>query len=150
VYRRDFDVTHTPMFHQLEGLLVDKQVSFSHLKGTLIDFLKSFFEKQNLEVRFRPSYFPFTEPSAEVDIQCVICGGSGCRVCKHTGWLEVLGCGMVHPNVLKHGKVDPDQYTGYAFGMGIDRLTMLYYGIDDLRTLFENDIRFLQQSSNAN
>ena len=144
VYRRDFDVTHTPMFHQLEGLLVDEDVSFADLKGVLIEFLQSFFNEK-LAVRFRPSYFPFTEPSAEVDVQCVMCHGSGCRVCKNSGWLEVLGCGMVHPNVFKNIGLDAEKYTGYAFGMGIDRITMLYYGINDLRMLFENDLRFLRQ-----
>ncbi len=144
VYRCDSDVTHTPMFHQVEGLLVDKNVSFADLKGLLDDFLKHFFEK-NLKVRFRPSYFPFTEPSAEVDMECVICGGEGCRVCSHTGWLEVLGCGMVHPKVFEHAGIDNEKYTGYAFGMGVERLAMLRYGVNDLRLFFENDLRFLQQ-----
>jgi len=144
VYRCDSDVTHTPMFHQVEGLLVDEGVSFADLKGILDEFLRNFFE-QELAVRFRPSYFPFTEPSAEVDIQCVICGGKGCRVCKETGWLEVLGCGMVHPAVFRHVGIDSERYTGYAFGMGVERLAMLRYGVNDLRLFFENDLRFLQQ-----
>ncbi len=144
VYRCDSDLTHTPMFHQVEGLLVDEQVSFADLKGVLYDFLRNFFER-DLELRFRPSYFPFTEPSAEVDIQCVICGGSGCRVCKQTGWLEVLGCGMVYPEVFRHVGIDPDRYLGYAFGMGVERLAMLRYGIDDIRLNFDNDLRYLRQ-----
>lgn len=144
VYRCDSDLTHTPMFHQVEGLLVDENISFADLKGMLAIFLRDFFEK-DLEVRFRPSYFPFTEPSAEVDIQCVICGGKGCRVCKQTGWLEVLGCGMVHPKVFEHVKVDSEKYTGFAFGMGVERLTMLRYGVNDLRLFFENDLKFLRQ-----
>lgn len=144
VYRCDSDLTHTPMFHQVEGLLVDERVSFADLKGVLYDFLTDFFER-DLELRFRPSYFPFTEPSAEVDIQCVMCGGSGCRVCKQTGWLEVLGCGMVYPEVFKQVGIDPDRYLGYAFGMGVERLAMLRYGIDDIRLYFENDLRFLRQ-----
>jgi phenylalanyl-tRNA synthetase alpha chain len=144
VYRCDSDVTHTPMFHQIEGLVVDEHIAFSHLKGILAEFFNSFFARE-LAVRLRPSYFPFTEPSAEVDIQCVICGGSGCRVCKHSGWLEVAGCGMVHPNVLSGVGIDPERYTGYAFGMGVDRLAMLRYGINDLRLLFENDLQFLRQ-----
>ncbi len=145
VYRCDSDLTHTPMFHQVEGLLVDENVSFADLKGLLDEFLKHFFERDDLAVRFRPSYFPFTEPSAEVDIECVMCAGKGCRVCSHTGWLEVLGCGMVHPNVFEHVGVDNEQYTGLAFGMGVERLTMLKYGVNDLRLFFENDLRFLQQ-----
>ena len=145
VYRCDSDLTHTPMFHQVEGLLVDRNVSFSDLMGTLADFLKNFFEDDNLQTRFRPSYFPFTEPSSEVDIQCVMCGGEGCRVCGHTGWLEILGCGMVHPNVFKAVGIDNEEYTGYAFGMGVERLAMLRYGVNDLRLLFENDLKFLQQ-----
>ncbi|APC97444.1 phenylalanine--tRNA ligase subunit alpha [Francisella frigiditurris] len=144
VYRCDSDITHTPMFHQVEGLLVDKEVSFADLKGLLHAFLSSFFEK-DLKVRFRPSYFPFTEPSAEADIECVMCNGKGCRVCKQTGWLEVLGCGMVHPKVLKAGNIDSKEYQGFAFGMGVERLSMLRYGIDDLRMFFENDLRFLKQ-----
>ncbi|MEJ1296608.1 MAG: phenylalanine--tRNA ligase subunit alpha [Candidatus Sedimenticola sp. (ex Thyasira tokunagai)] len=144
VYRCDSDLTHTPMFHQVEGLLVDEGVSFADLKGVIYDFLQSFFEK-DLKVRFRPSYFPFTEPSAEVDIECVMCSGKGCRVCGHTGWLEVLGCGMVHPEVFRHVGIDSEKYTGYAFGMGVERLTMLRYGVNDLRLFFENDLRFLKQ-----
>ncbi|WP_029132685.1 phenylalanine--tRNA ligase subunit alpha [Sedimenticola selenatireducens] len=144
VYRCDSDLTHTPMFHQVEGLLVDENVSFADLKGVLYDFLQSFFER-DLKIRFRPSYFPFTEPSAEADIECVMCGGEGCRVCSHTGWLEVLGCGMVHPEVFRHVGIDSEKYTGYAFGMGVERLTMLRYGINDLRLFFENDLRFLRQ-----
>ena len=145
VYRCDSDLTHTPMFHQIEGLMVDEQVTFTDLKAILIDFLQSFFESDELQVRFRPSYFPFTEPSAEADIQCVMCGGEGCRVCSQTGWLEVLGCGMVHPNVFKHVDIDAETYTGFAFGMGIERLAMLRYGVNDLRLFFENDLRFLKQ-----
>ncbi len=144
VYRCDSDVTHTPMFHQIEGLWVDESVSFADLKGLLGEFLSCFFEK-DLELRFRPSFFPFTEPSAEVDIGCVICGGKGCRVCGHTGWLEVLGCGMVHPEVFRHVGVDSEKYTGLAFGLGIERLAMLRYGVNDLRLFFENDLRFLRQ-----
>ena len=145
VYRCDSDVTHTPMFHQVEGLMVDEQVTFTDLKAVLIDFLQQFFERDDLAVRFRPSYFPFTEPSAEADIQCVMCSGEGCRVCSHTGWLEVLGCGMVHPNVFKHVGIDTEKYTGFAFGMGVERLAMLRYGVNDLRLFFENDLRFLKQ-----
>ncbi len=145
VYRCDSDITHTPMFHQVEGLFVDEEVSFADLRGVLDDFLRQFFEKADLQVRFRPSYFPFTEPSAEVDIQCVMCGGGGCRVCSHTGWLEVLGCGMVHPAVFQQVGIDSERYTGYAFGMGVERLAMLRYGVNDLRLFFENDLRFLQQ-----
>jgi len=145
VYRCDSDLTHTPMFHQVEGFLVDETVSFVDLKGILNAFLHSFFEREDLEVRFRPSYFPFTEPSAEVDIQCVICSGQGCRVCKQTGWLEVLGCGMIHPEVFRHVGIDSEKYLGYAFGMGVERLTMLRYGVNDLRLFFENDLRFLKQ-----
>ena len=144
VYRCDSDLTHTPMFHQVEGLMVDEHVSFTDLKGILADFLKAFFEK-DLNVRFRPSYFPFTEPSAEADIECVMCDGKGCRVCSHTGWLEVLGCGMVHPEVFKHVGIDSEKYLGLAFGMGVERLTMLRYGVNDLRLFFENDLRFLRQ-----
>ncbi|MDH5736078.1 MAG: phenylalanine--tRNA ligase subunit alpha [Gammaproteobacteria bacterium] len=145
VYRCDSDLTHTPMFHQVEGLMVDRDVSFADLMGTLDSFLRLFFENDNLQTRFRPSYFPFTEPSSEVDIQCVMCGGDGCRVCSHTGWLEVLGCGMVHPEVFKHAGIDNEKYTGYAFGMGVERLAMLRYGVNDLRLFFENDLRFLKQ-----
>ncbi|OGV25785.1 MAG: phenylalanine--tRNA ligase subunit alpha [Legionellales bacterium RIFCSPHIGHO2_12_FULL_37_14] len=144
VYRCDSDLTHTPMFHQLEGLLIDKEINFAQLRGTLQDFLTYVFAK-NVEVRFRPSYFPFTEPSAEVDMTCTKCKGQGCRICKFSGWLEVGGSGMVHPNVLKAVNIDPNEYQGWAFGMGIDRLAMLYYGIDDLRALFENDLEFLTQ-----
>ncbi len=144
VYRRDFDITHTPMFHQIEGLMVDENVSFADLKGILQQFLQEFFEAE-VPVRFRASYFPFTEPSAEVDIGCQNCHGSGCRICKNTGWLEVLGCGMVHPNVFRFVGIDSERYTGWAFGAGLDRLTMLRYGITDLRALFENDLRFLKQ-----
>lgn len=145
VYRCDSDVTHTPMFHQVEGLIVDEEASFAQLKGLLIDFLRAYFEKEDLKVRFRPSYFPFTEPSAEADIECVICAGEGCRVCKKTGWLEVLGCGVVHPNVLTAVDIDPEEFSGLAFGMGVERLAMLRYGVNDLRLFFENDIRFLNQ-----
>ncbi len=144
VYRMDSDATHTPMFHQVEGLLVDEGVSFANLKSILHGFMEAFFER-DLAMRLRPSYFPFTEPSAEVDITCVECGGSGCRLCKNTGWIEVLGCGMVHPNVLAACGVDSERYTAYAFGMGIDRLAMLRYGVNDLRLFFENDLRFLRQ-----
>lgn len=144
VYRCDSDRTHSPMFHQIEGLYVAHDVSFADLKGDIQEFLSLFFER-DLELRFRPSYFPFTEPSAEVDIECVMCGGTGCPVCSRTGWLEVLGCGMVHPNVLTAVSVDPEEYTGYAFGMGVERLTMLRYGVDDLRLFFDNDLRFLRQ-----
>ncbi len=147
VYRRDSDLTHSPMFHQVEGLLVDRNVRFSDLKGVLIEFLRKFFG--DVPVRFRPSYFPFTEPSAEVDIGCVICGGKGCRVCSYTGYLEVLGCGMVHPNVLKNGGYDTDKFKGFAFGLGVERFAMLKYGIDNIRLFFENDIRFLEQFSLA-
>ncbi len=145
VYRCDSDVTHTPMFHQVEGFMVDENVSFTDLKSILIDFLQKFFEQDDLAVRFRPSYFPFTEPSAEADIECVMCGGEGCRVCSHTGWLEVLGCGMVHPNVFKSVDIDSEKYIGFAFGMGVERLAMLRYGVNDLRLFFENDLRFLKQ-----
>jgi len=144
VYRRDSDLTHTPMFHQVEGLVIDENVSFADLKGTVSSFINTFFEK-DLSVRFRPSYFPFTEPSAEVDVQCVHCMGDGCRVCSNTGWLEVMGCGLVHPNVLTNSGIDQDRYSGFAFGVGVDRLAMLLYQIDDLRMLFDNDLRFLDQ-----
>jgi phenylalanyl-tRNA synthetase alpha chain len=144
VYRCDSDLTHTPMFHQVEGLVVDKEVNFAQLKGTVEEFLKVFFEKE-LAVRFRPSYFPFTEPSAEVDIACVMCNGEGCRVCSHTGWLEVMGCGMVHPNVFKSAGIDSEEFSGFAFGMGVERLAMLRYGVNDLRLYFENDLKFLSQ-----
>lgn len=145
VYRCDSDITHTPMFHQVEGLIVDKNANFAQLKGLLIDFLRLFFNKKDLSVRFRPSYFPFTEPSAEADIECVMCCGQGCRVCSQTGWIEVLGCGVVHPNVLDSVDIDNEKYTGLAFGMGIERLAMLKYGVGDLRLFFENDMRFLKQ-----
>ena len=145
VYRCDSDLTHTPMFHQVEGLLVGENVSFANLKGVLDEFLHAFFERDDLAVRFRPSYFPFTEPSAEVDIQCVMCSGEGCRVCGHSGWLEVLGCGMVHPKVFDYAGIDNERYTGFAFGMGVERLAMLRYGVNDLRLFFENDLAFLTQ-----
>ncbi len=144
VYRCDSDLTHTPMFHQVEGLMVDENISFTDLKGILSDFLQAFFEK-DLKVRFRPSYFPFTEPSAEADIECVMCNGDGCRVCSHTGWLEILGCGMVHPNVFKHVDIDSEKYLGFAFGLGVERMAMLRYGVNDLRLFFDNDLRFLRQ-----
>ena len=145
VYRCDSDLTHTPMFHQVEGLLVDEHVSFANLKGLIDQFLRAFFEREDLAVRFRPSYFPFTEPSAEVDIQCVMCAGEGCRVCGQSGWLEVLGCGMVHPKVFEQVGIDNERYTGFAFGMGVERLAMLRYGVNDLRLFFENDLTFLEQ-----
>ena len=145
VYRCDSDVTHTPMFHQVEGLWVDEDVSFAQLKGVLTDFMRRFFEQEQLATRFRPSFFPFTEPSGEMDIACVMCAGQGCRVCSHTGWLEVLGCGMVHPNVLQHVSIDSERYIGFAFGLGVERLAMLRYGVNDLRLFFENDLRFLKQ-----
>ncbi len=144
VYRCDSDVTHTPMFHQLEGLAIDADITFADLKGILIHFVEEFFEK-SLGVRFRSSYFPFTEPSAELDIACVFCGGDGCRVCKQTGWIEVLGCGMVHPEVLRQGGIDSVNYSGYAFGLGVERLSMLRYGVNDLRLYFDNDLDFLRQ-----
>jgi phenylalanyl-tRNA synthetase alpha chain len=145
VYRCDSDLTHTPMFHQVEGLLVDERVSFANLRGLLDEFLRAFFERSDLPVRFRPSYFPFTEPSAEVDIQCVMCAGEGCRVCGQSGWLEVLGCGMVHPKVFEQVGIDNERYAGFAFGMGVERLAMLRYGVNDLRLFFENDMNFLKQ-----
>ncbi len=144
VYRCDSDLTHTPMFHQVEGLVVDKGVSFGDLKGILTAFVHQIFDKET-SLRFRPSFFPFTEPSAEVDILCVICRGKGCRVCSQTGWLEVLGSGMVHPAVLENVGYDTSQYSGFAFGMGVERIAMLKYGIDDIRKFFENDLRFLRQ-----
>ena len=144
VYRRDSDVSHSPMFHQVEGLLVDTDVSFANLKSVLHQFMESLFERK-LSMRLRPSYFPFTEPSAEVDISCVLCDGRGCRVCKHSGWLEVAGCGMVHPNVFKACAIDAERYTGFAFGFGIERLAMLRYGVNDLRLFYDNDLRFLAQ-----
>lgn len=144
VYRRDYDATHSPMFHQVEGLVVDKGISFADLKGTLELFIHEMFGS-DVGVRFRPSFFPFTEPSAEVDISCVMCGSKGCRVCKGTGWLEILGSGMVHPRVLEMSKYDPGQVSGFAFGMGVERIAMLIYGIDDLRLFYDNDLRFLRQ-----
>ena len=144
VYRCDADISHTPMFHQVEGLMVDEGISFSDLKGVLHIFLHSFFGRDT-PVRFRPSYFPFTEPSAEVDIGCIFCSGKGCRVCKTTGWLEVMGCGMVSPKVFEMSGYSPDDFTGFAFGMGVERLTMLKYSIDDIRLFYENDLRFLRQ-----
>lgn len=144
VYRRDDDATHSPMFNQVEGLAVDRRITFSDLKGTLEIFVRRMFGERT-RTRFRPSYFPFTEPSAEVDVSCVICGGGGCRVCSHTGWLEILGSGMVHPRVLEVSGYNSEEVTGFAFGMGVERIAMLKYGIDDMRLLFENDMRFLQQ-----
>ncbi|MBS0397472.1 MAG: phenylalanine--tRNA ligase subunit alpha [Proteobacteria bacterium] len=144
VYRCDSDMTHTPMFHQVEGMVVGENVSMANLKAILLSFVEQFFERP-LGVRLRPSYFPFTEPSAEVDIECVFCAGKGCRVCKQTGWLEILGSGMIHPNVLKATGIDPERWQGYAFGMGIERLAMLRYDVNDLRMFFENDLRFLKQ-----
>jgi phenylalanyl-tRNA synthetase alpha chain len=144
VYRCDSDMTHTPMFHQVEGLVVDEGVSFANLKAMLLGFLRAFFEN-DVSIRLRPSYFPFTEPSAELDVSCVACSGKGCRVCKNTGWLEIGGCGVVHPNVLRAVNIDTEKYTGYAFGMGIDRMAMLRYKVNDLRMFFENDLRFLKQ-----
>jgi phenylalanyl-tRNA synthetase alpha chain len=145
VYRCDSDMTHSPMFHQIEVLYVDEEVRFTDLRATLEQFLSALFEREDLPVRLRPSFFPFTEPSAEVDIQCVHCNGDGCRVCKKTGWIEVLGCGMVHPNVLKAVGYDPAEVSGFAIGMGIERLAMMRYGVDDLRAFFDNDLRFLEQ-----
>ncbi|WP_366922631.1 phenylalanine--tRNA ligase subunit alpha [Metallumcola ferriviriculae] len=144
VYRRDDDATHSPMFHQVEGLLIDKNVTFGDLKGTLLTFVKRMFG-QDRRIRLRPSYFPFTEPSAEMDISCGVCGGSGCRACSNTGWLEILGSGLVHPKVLEMSGYDPQEVTGFAFGIGVERIAMLKYDIDDLRVLFDNDLRFLQQ-----
>lgn len=144
VYRRDSDITHTPMFHQVEGFMVDEGITFGDLKGVLTVFLHKIFSK-DLKLRFRPSFFPFTEPSAEVDIQCVMCKGKGCRVCKMSGWLEILGCGMIHPNVFKAVDYDYEKYSGFAFGLGIERIAMLKFGIDDIRLFFENDARFLRQ-----
>jgi phenylalanyl-tRNA synthetase alpha chain len=144
VYRIDSDMTHTPMFHQVEGMVIGEHVSFANLKAMLHTFFEHFFERP-LAMRLRPSYFPFTEPSAECDIECVFCNGKGCRVCKQTGWLEILGCGMIHPNVLTSAGIDSEKWQGYAFGMGIDRLAMLRYGVDDLRLFFENDLQFLKQ-----
>ena len=144
VYRPDYDVSHTPMFHQIEGLMVGKDVSFANLKAILTTFMEKVFG-ENTKVRFRPHFFPFTEPSAEMDVECVICKGKGCRVCKNSGWLEIMGCGMVDPEVLKSVGYNPDEVSGFAFGMGIERITMLRHGIDDLRAFFENDMRFLKQ-----
>jgi len=144
VYRRDYDATHSPMFHQVEGLVIDKNISFADLKGTLELFIQEIFGK-DIGVRFRPSFFPFTEPSAEVDMSCVMCKGAGCRVCSGTGWLEILGAGMVHPRVLEMSNFDPEEVSGFAFGMGVERIAMLLYGIDDLRLFYENDLRFLRQ-----
>lgn len=144
VYRRDSDVTHTPMFHQVEGFMVDRGINFAHLKGVLTHFLHRLFGPDT-RLRFRPSFFPFTEPSAEVDIGCVMCAGDGCRVCKGSGWLEILGCGMIHPAVFRSVKYDSETFTGFAFGLGIERIAMLKFGIDDIRLFFENDVRFLGQ-----
>jgi len=145
VYRKDsVDASHSPMFHQVEGLVVDEGIAFADLKGAVVDFVHGFFE-QDLGVRFRPSYFPFTEPSAEVDVQCVHCLGVGCRSCGHSGWTEVLGCGMVHPNVLSMAGIDTERFTGFAFGFGVDRFATLFYEIDDMRLLFDNELRFLEQ-----
>ncbi|HEY2145046.1 MAG TPA: phenylalanine--tRNA ligase subunit alpha [Steroidobacteraceae bacterium] len=144
VYRVDSDMTHSPMFHQVEGMAVGESISFANLKAMLHTFVERFFERP-LGMRLRPSYFPFTEPSAECDIECVFCSGKGCRVCKQTGWLEILGCGMIHPNVLRATGIDPERWQGYAFGLGLDRLAMLRYGVDDLRLFFENDLQFLKQ-----
>lgn len=144
VYRCDSDITHTPMFHQVEGFLVDRNVSFADLKGVLTSFIHRMFH-EDLPIRFRPSFFPFTEPSAELDIACVICGGSGCRVCKRTGWIEILGAGLIDPEVMKMVGYDPDEFSGFAFGLGVERIAMLKYGINDIRLYFENDLRFLKQ-----
>ena len=144
VYRWDYDATHSPGFHQVEGLIIDEHITFADLKGTIETFLRHMFGDET-KVRFRTSFFPFTEPSAEVDISCVMCGGEGCRVCSHTGWLEILGCGMVHPRVLELNGYDPNKVKGFAFGMGVERIAMLLYGIGDLRLFFEDDIRFLEQ-----
>lgn len=144
VYRRDDDATHSPMFHQVEGFIIDKKISFSDLKGILLVVARQMFGEDR-QIRLRPSFFPFTEPSAEVDVSCIMCNGAGCRVCSNTGWLEILGAGMIHPNVLKMSGYDPEEVTGFAFGLGIERVAMLKYGIDDLRLLFDNDKRFLAQ-----
>ncbi|MDD4587573.1 MAG: phenylalanine--tRNA ligase subunit alpha [Heliobacteriaceae bacterium] len=144
VFRRDDDATHSPMFHQVEGLVVDQGITLGDLRGTLLVFARQMFGPDR-EIRLRPSFFPFTEPSAEVDISCVICGGKGCRVCKESGWLEILGAGMVHPRVLEYGGYAPGQVTGFAFGMGVERIAMLKYGVDDLRLFYDNDLRFLAQ-----
>jgi phenylalanyl-tRNA synthetase alpha chain len=145
VYRCDSDITHTPMFHQVEGFLVDRKVSFADLKGVLTIFCQKMFNQEDIRLRFRPSFFPFTEPSAEVDIGCVICRGDGCRVCKQTGWLEILGAGMIDPEVFKMVDYDPEEFSGFAFGLGMERIAMLKYGIDDIRLFYENDLRFLGQ-----
>ena len=144
VYRWDYDATHSPVLHQVEGLIIDEHITFADLKGTLESFLRHMYGDET-KVRFRTSFFPFTEPSAEVDISCVMCGGDGCRVCSHTGWLEILGCGMVHPDVLRINGYDPEKVKGFAFGMGVERIAMLLYGINDLRLFFEDDVRFLEQ-----
>ncbi len=145
VYRSDeVDATHSPVFHQVEGLVIDKNITMADLKGALAEFAKEVFGDK-VKVKFRPHYFPFTEPSAEMDVSCVMCGGEGCRICKGSGWIEVLGCGMVHPKVLEMSGIDPKEYSGFAFGMGLERLTMLRYGIEDLRLFYENDVRFLKQ-----
>ncbi|HAZ38036.1 MAG TPA: phenylalanine--tRNA ligase subunit alpha, partial [Clostridiaceae bacterium] len=145
VYRSDaVDATHSPMFTQIEGLVVDEGITMSDLKGTLDTFAKRFFG-ESTKTKFRPHHFPFTEPSAEVDVSCFACGGKGCRICKNSGWIEILGCGMVHPDVLRRGKIDPEKYSGFAFGMGLERLAMIKYGIDDIRLFYENDLRFLKQ-----
>jgi phenylalanyl-tRNA synthetase alpha chain len=144
VYRRDSDISHTPMFHQIEGLLVDRGITFGDLKGVLTVFLRQMFGEDTM-LRFRPSFFPFTEPSAEVDIRCVMCRGQGCRVCGQSGWLEILGSGMVDPEVFKNVGYDPEEYTGFAFGLGLERIAMLKFGISDIRLFFENDLRFLEQ-----
>ena len=144
VYRRDYDATHSPMFHQIEGLVVDEGITMADLKGTLDSFAKQLFGPDT-KTKFRPHHFPFTEPSAEVDVSCFKCGGKGCRVCKGSGWIEILGCGMVHPNVLKVGGLDTEKYTGFAFGMGVERVAMLKYGVDDIRLFYENDMRFIEQ-----
>ena len=144
-YRVDSDATHSPMFHQVEGLWIDENISFADLKGVYTEFLRRFFETEELQVRFRPSFFPFTEPSAEMDVECIFCGGSGCRVCSHSGWIEMGGCGMVDPSVLANVGIDPERFAGFAFGMGIDRTAMIQYQIPDIRLLWENDLRFLRQ-----
>lgn len=144
VYRRDYDASHSPVFHQLEGFLVNERVTFGDLKGTLTEFLRQMFGKEK-RIRFRPSFFPFTEPSAEVDVECILCGGEGCRLCKDTGWIEILGSGMIDPNVFKAVGYDAEKYSGYAFGMGIDRIAMLKYGVDSIHLFYENDMRFLEQ-----
>jgi phenylalanyl-tRNA synthetase alpha chain len=144
VYRSDSDISHSPMFYQVEGLMVAEDITFGDLKGVLSVFCHQIFG-QSLEVRFRPSFFPFTEPSAEVDISCVICAGQGCRVCKDSGWVEILGCGMVDPEVYRFVKLDADKVSGFAFGMGVDRIAMLLHGINDIRLFYENDLRFLEQ-----